>query len=57
MPPVGFEPTLSAGERLQTYALNRAATNTNKQCGRFIHMTPNDAKILNQYRVNIFKDS
>ena len=28
MPPVGFEPTVSAGERLQTYALDRAATGT-----------------------------
>ena len=31
MPPVGFEPTISAGERPQTYALDRAAvgpTNT-----------------------------
>ena len=26
MPPVGFEPTISAGERLQNYALDRAAT-------------------------------
>ena len=26
MPPVGFEPTILAGERLQTYALDRAAT-------------------------------
>jgi len=26
MPPVGFEPTIPAGERPQTYALNRAAT-------------------------------
>ena len=26
MPPVGFEPTISAGERSQTYALGRAAT-------------------------------
>jgi len=25
MPPVGFEPTISAGERQQTYALDRAA--------------------------------
>jgi hypothetical protein len=25
---VGFEPTISAGERLQTYALDRAATGT-----------------------------
>ena len=28
MPPVGFEPTISAGERWQTYALDRAATGT-----------------------------
>jgi hypothetical protein len=28
MPPVGFEPTVSAGERAQTYALDRAATGT-----------------------------
>jgi len=26
MPPVKFEPTISAGERPQTYALDRAAT-------------------------------
>ena len=29
MPWVGFEPTISAGERPQTYALDRAATGTN----------------------------
>ena len=28
MPPVGFEPTISAGGRQQTYALDRAATGT-----------------------------
>ena len=28
MPPVGFEPTVSAGERPQTYALESAATGT-----------------------------
>jgi len=28
MPPVGFEPTISAGERPQTYPLDRAATGT-----------------------------
>ena len=28
MPPVGFEPTISAVERPQTYALDRAATET-----------------------------
>ena len=28
MPPVGFEPTISAGERPHMYALDRAATGT-----------------------------
>jgi hypothetical protein len=28
--PVGFEPKISAGERPQTYALDRAATGTGK---------------------------
>ena len=28
MPPAGFEPTISAGERPQTHALDRAATGT-----------------------------
>ena len=28
MPPVGFEPTISAGERPQTHALDRVATGT-----------------------------
>jgi len=28
MPPVGFEPTISAGERPQTYTLDCAATAT-----------------------------
>ena len=28
MPPVGFEPTISAGQRPQTYALDRATTGT-----------------------------
>jgi len=28
MPPVGFEPTISAGERPQIFALDRAATAT-----------------------------
>jgi hypothetical protein len=28
MPPVGFKPMISAGEQLQTYALDRMATGT-----------------------------
>ena len=31
MPPVEFEPTISAGERPQIYALDRAATGTGYQ--------------------------
>ena len=31
MPPVGFEPTISAGKRPQTYASDRAATGTGCQ--------------------------
>jgi len=31
MTPVGFEPTISAGERPQTYALDRAATGTGNE--------------------------
>ena len=31
MPPVGFEPTISTGERPQTYALDRADTGTGGQ--------------------------
>ena len=32
MPPVGFEPTISAGERPKTYALDRTATGTGNAC-------------------------
>ena len=31
MPPVGFEPTISAGERPQTYAMDRAAIGTGRK--------------------------
>jgi hypothetical protein len=37
VPPVGFEPRISAGERPKTYALDRAATGAgNKQSLRII---------------------
>ena len=42
MPPVGFEPTISAGGRSQTYALDRAATGTGDH---FIITGPNQALI------------
>ena len=34
MPPVGFEPTISASERPQTYVLDRAVTGTDD----FLHV-------------------
>ena len=37
MPPVGFEPTISASERPQTYALDRAATGTGMLTYNTIH--------------------
>ena len=37
MPPVGFEPTISAGERAQTYALDRVATGTGTSHGHISH--------------------
>jgi len=36
MPPVEFEPTISVGERPQTYALDRAATGTGHIRGKKI---------------------
>ena len=33
MPPAGFEPTISAGKRPQTYALDRTATGTSPYIG------------------------
>ena len=45
MPPVGFEPLISAGKRPQTYALDRAATGT----GSFhIHHCENKEALLQQ---------
>ena len=41
MPPVGFEPTISAGERLQTHALDRAATGTGTTVVCFPSNQPN----------------
>ena len=38
MPPVGFEPTVSAGERQQTHVLYRAATGTGQRLCSFINV-------------------
>jgi hypothetical protein len=55
MPLVGFEPKISAGERLQTYALDRVAAGTSsfEFCGKKItqlvnyvnrHLVPQDKR-------------
>ena len=41
MPPVGFEPTISAGEWPQTYALDRAATGTGDVVNRIVEWKRN----------------
>jgi hypothetical protein len=40
MPPVGFEPTISAVERPKTYALDRAATGTGSMIRTNIKLSP-----------------
>ena len=49
MPPVGFEPTIWAGERPQTYALDRAATGTGTQ----YNTSHNDDVYFQWYNSNI----
>jgi len=39
MPPAGFELTISAGERTQIYALDRAATGTGLNWFRFMYLS------------------
>ena len=48
MPPVGLEPTISAGERPQTYALDRAATGT----GIFSYNTNPNSEAWKPYLVS-----
>ena len=50
MSPVGFEPTTSAGERPQTYALDRAATGT----GIHTSFNPYPANVKNRVLRKIF---
>jgi hypothetical protein len=53
MPPAGFEPTISAGERPQTYALDRGATTT----GRYLYIIYNNINVdqFNQLKVLILR--
>ena len=52
MPPVGFEPTISAGERSQNYALDHAATGTGEQKVLSYHIS--DGPIILRPVTNIF---
>ena len=53
MPRVGFEPTISEGERPKTYALDRAATGTGAdlqiawEISAFISFMPDAVLLLN----------
>ena len=47
MPPVGFKPTISAGKRSETYALDRAATGT----GTYVNVTVQKFRHSVQYLV------
>ena len=55
MPPVGFEPTISAGKRPKTYAVDRAATGTgyiNWSVGKYEAFPESkDTRALNMYNV------
>ena len=55
MPPVGFEPTISAGERPQTYALDRAATVTDTQTSTKIKYQP--ISLCLDRNVTLFSDT
>ena len=40
MPPVGFEPTISASDRPQNHVLERAATGTGARSGKLFGIRP-----------------
>ena len=57
MPQVGFEPTISAGERPQTYALDRTATGIGTDCRYSIILSHHSVLGLNILRIlnNVIK--
>ena len=60
MPPVGFEPTILAGERRQTYALDRAATGTDTKLQlliEFLRIWLNNLKFLEGKSLIYFRPS
>ena len=46
MPPVGFEPAVSVGERPQTYGLDGVATGTGEMTVRLLYTNPTYAYTL-----------
>ena len=55
MPPVGFEPMISAGERPQTYALDRAATGTGNNSSNNNNNNNNNNYNYNDNKNNKYK--
>jgi len=51
MPPAGFLPKISADERPQTYALDRAATGTGYNLKYEPCPESKDTKVLNMYNI------
>jgi len=45
MPSVGFEPTVSAGERAQTYAMDCAATGISKYVA-YLKVRPSSQRVV-----------
>ena len=54
MPRVGFEPTLSTGERPKTYALDRAATGTGVQLVTVLNTVGNCNTVVLLYYILIY---
>jgi hypothetical protein len=54
MRPEEFEPTVSAGERLQTYALDRTATETS--CGKYFPVNTHGKDLVSGVYRNMFTD-
>ena len=46
MPPVGFEPTISLGERPQTYVLDRVATGTGFSTRAYLNVSHYNNRII-----------
>jgi len=54
MPPEGFEPTISAVERPQTYASDRAATGSGKQGIYFIKTCQFQGKLISGNKIQLY---